>query len=993
MQSLILHVLGCPTSWHSRRTVKLISLTCICFLTSMQVAFSQEHFYYYNGKKQPLQLNTEYVYVLTSGDVSDKQKLADRLGEGVAVSKFSRDNSTQTLKAFSSSSANLEYWSEVQLKAKMSVPEYLSYIKKSREKAGVELMAPYFKNELENKIGLSHYFMVKLRSEKDLRLLEKIAGETKTTIVGQNKFMPLWYTLRCTSESAYNALESANRFYESGLFAHAEPDLLIDDQPHAPNDPLFTDQWGLLNTSQYGGTAGIDINATQAWEVTKGSREVIVAVLDHGFEMNHPDLQGNTFGNGFDSESGTSPALVLGPHGTACAGIIGAIQDNNRGVSGIAPNVRLMSVSNSLAGSPLSRQKRADGINWAWQNGAHIISNSWGSSVPYAVIDNAITDALTLGRGGLGTLIIFSAGNSNNAVSYPANINPDIIAVGASDDCGLRIEPIGSGSCLAWNASQGSCFGPPLDVMAPGAMISTTDQQGGSGYHASDYTATFGGTSAACPMVAGVVALVLSVNPCLTHDEVEDIIEQTAQKVGGYGYAITGGRPNGTWHNEMGYGLVDAAAAVQMAQNMLPTASLFDIFSKDRPFDTGVEPNPDAGPMYITSDIWVRKNLDGGATHENPEYKLYSPNGVYVKVTNRGTTPSTCANLSLYFSKASTGLVWPTHWSDYFQVTTAGNILHGDKINTVLIPGLAPGASYTLEIPWFPPNPADFDNDVHHFCILSRIQSPADPMFDEQNLVGVGGNVRRNNNIVWKNVSIYDNDVDGSDAGVSVFVRGTERERSHVNLRFWDKGFKERILIRFFERGGKILMKADSKFMERIKSARLAGGIKIYDDNTILITDGEAQIAELLLYPKETFSLTLRFFVDLADNEATILDVVQQNAKTQAIEGGERFIVQRIKNGDDWSANVVVKDNNPMVYPIPSNGELFVKYHVGSDNSVVEISIHNIQDSKQKTTLYSGSRLKGDYQEKLNVASVKKGIYVVSIKVGDKTIHERMVIE
>jgi hypothetical protein len=73
----------------------------------MQVAFSQEHFYYYKGKKQPLQLNTEYVYVLTSGDVSDKQKLADRLGEGVAVSKFSRDNSTQTLKAFSSSSANL----------------------------------------------------------------------------------------------------------------------------------------------------------------------------------------------------------------------------------------------------------------------------------------------------------------------------------------------------------------------------------------------------------------------------------------------------------------------------------------------------------------------------------------------------------------------------------------------------------------------------------------------------------------------------------------------------------------------------------------------------------------------------------------------------------------------------------------------------------------------------------------------------------------------
>src|SRR5690606_11821510 len=145
-----------------------------------------------------------------------------------------------------------------------------------------------------------------------------------------------------------------------------------------------------------------------------------------------------------------------------------------------------------------------------------------------------------------------------------------------------------------------------------------------------------------------------------------------------------------------------------------------DLFSKDRPFDTGDEPNPDAGPMWITEDIWVRQNLDGGLMHQNPEYKMFSPNGVYVKITNRGKEPSTCANVSLYFSKASTGLVWPAHWEDYFQGTSAGNILHGDKINTVFVPALAPGASHIVEIPWFPPNPGDFDIDVHHFCLLSR---------------------------------------------------------------------------------------------------------------------------------------------------------------------------------------------------------------------------------------------------------------------------------
>ncbi|MBC7923336.1 MAG: S8 family serine peptidase, partial [Ferruginibacter sp.] len=863
------------------RALKFIC-SFVVFWASWQEARSQEYFFYYQGRPQPLRLNTEYAYVVTSEEVTDSSQLGKALGEEASVIRFSEDNTAQTLRPVSQTDPKREHWAEIQLRSKRSDAEYVDYLRKLKEGGFLKVVSPYFQNQRASKIGLSHYFYVKLKSNEDFPVLAKMAGESNVLIVGQNKFMPLWYTLKCTDQSPSNALENANRFYESGLFTHAEPDLMTDDAIHAANDPEYVNQWGLANTGQYGGTVGTDVRAEDAWQITKGSREVVVAVLDHGFEMNHPDLQGNTFGTGFDSESGTSPALVLGSHGTACAGIIGAIQDNHTGVSGVAPNVRLMSVSNSLAGSPASRQKRADGINWAWLNGAHVISNSWSSAVPYAIIDDAITNAFTSGRGGLGTLVVFAAGNDNGGVSYPANSHADIVAVGAMSQCAERKSPT---SCDG--EGWGSNFGAQLDVVAPGVFISTTDRQGANGYTGTDYTSFFNGTSSACPMVAGVAALVLSVNPCLTHDQVEDILEQSAQKAGTYAYAASVGRPNGTWHNEMGYGLVDAEAAVQLAQGLLPATASFDLFSKDRPFDIGTEPNPDGGPMWISEDIWVRNNLDGGTTHQNPEFKLLSPNGVYVKITNRGRTASACANLAVYFSKASTGLVWPTHWEDYYQGTSAGSILHGDKINTVFIPALAPGASHTIEMPWYPPDPADFDSDVHHFCLLTRIESPADPMFDEPTLVGVGENVRKNNNIAWKNVSVYDTDADAGE-GTSVFVRGVQRGWSRINLRFFDGGFQERIRARFFERGGTVRLTVDPELMNRLKEAQL-DGVKMLDDRTLLIASPKARISNLPVHSKETFSIALNLKVLLYEKEELLLDVVQENAQSGKFEGGERF--------------------------------------------------------------------------------------------------------
>ena len=325
-------------------------------------------------------------------------------------------------------------------------------------------------------------------------------------------------------------------FYETGLFASAIPDFLSDDLL-CTNDPDFDQLWGLSNTKY----PGIDIKACSAWKISRGTG-VKVAVLDEGIELTHIDLNSNISPLSYDTESNTSPSRIYGDHGTHCAGTIGAVRNNHIQVVGVAPECTLMSISNLLDSTRNSRIKRAAGINWAWKHGADIISNSWSSNVRYDAIDEAIDSALVYGRSGKGTIIVFSSGNDSSSVAYPANSNPDILAVGAIGNSGVRDEE--------------SNYGTALDVVAPGVAILSTILNNKVG--------TKSGTSMACPHVSGVAALILSINPTLTGQQVRNIIESTAQKVRTdlYTYSATSGHPNGTWNNEMGYGLVNAYNAV-----------------------------------------------------------------------------------------------------------------------------------------------------------------------------------------------------------------------------------------------------------------------------------------------------------------------------------------------------------------------------------------------------------------------------------------------
>jgi subtilisin family serine protease len=223
-----------------------------------------------------------------------------------------------------------------------------------------------------------------------------------------------------------------------------------------------------------------------------------------------------------------------------------------------------------------------DAFKWIIQNGnADVISNSWGGVVDYPFLTELIDSVVTYGRNGLGSVVVFSSGNNSTSVEYPALL-PNVIAVGAISPCGERKSSTSCDTETTW----GSNYGPELNIVAPGVLVSATDRLGTQGYNPDDpihpdcggtiltsdysnqdYTVWFNGTSAACPHVAGVAALILSVNPDLTGQQVRDIIESTAQKVRPdlYTYSTTSGHPNGTWNSQMGYGLVNAYAAVQAA--------------------------------------------------------------------------------------------------------------------------------------------------------------------------------------------------------------------------------------------------------------------------------------------------------------------------------------------------------------------------------------------------------------------------------------------
>ena len=327
---------------------------------------------------------------------------------------------------------------------------------------------------------------------------------------------------------------------------------------HAAPDPFERFKYALHLT-----------RAIEAWNVVAPSPHIRIAILDEGVDVNHPDLRAMivaTF-DAKDNDQDQQPNDWDG-HGTACAGLAAALASDANGYRGIAGGCSIMAarIAYSLADGAswiTTNSMIVKSIDWAWQNRADVLSNSWGGGAPSNAIINAFERARTQGRSGKGCVIVIAASNNDGPVEFPATL-PNVLTVSASNEYDEPKTKTSADGESWW----GSCFGPEVDVAAPGVHNYTTDISGTAGYNKGDgalndnYFATFNGTSSATPLVAGVAALILSANPNLRESSVRRVIKQTADKVGQVVY--TNGR-----NDRMGNGRVNAQRAVEMA----PTAT------------------------------------------------------------------------------------------------------------------------------------------------------------------------------------------------------------------------------------------------------------------------------------------------------------------------------------------------------------------------------------------------------------------------------------
>jgi len=319
--------------------------------------------------------------------------------------------------------------------------------------------------------------------------------------------------------------------------------------PPILNDPLIPRQYAMTLT-----------RAKEAWELQRGDPGVKIAIIDEGVQTSHPDLRRAIIGT-FDAtanDSDQEPNPWDG-HGTSCAGLAAATGGNGIGISGVAPGASLLAVRIAYSTQPdgpwvTTNSKISDGIRWAWQSGADVLSNSWGGGAPSNDIAEEFEKARTRGRGGLGCVVVIAAGNEFGAVSFPGTLS-DVLTVAASNEFDEAKTKTSKDGETWW----GTNHGPEIDIAAPGVHNMTTDISGADGYTPDDYIPNFNGTSSATPIVAGACALILSANPRLRGDEVARLITGNAAKVGPYPYI--GGR-----NDFFGAGRLDVLAALQAAQ-------------------------------------------------------------------------------------------------------------------------------------------------------------------------------------------------------------------------------------------------------------------------------------------------------------------------------------------------------------------------------------------------------------------------------------------
>ncbi|WP_136419094.1 S8 family serine peptidase [Herbaspirillum sp. ST 5-3] len=439
----------------------------------------------------------------------------------------------------------------------------------------------------------THEQVDKLLEKYGLRVLKEYGGQQHT------------FLLQVTTEAGENPIKLANRLAEEKIVTSAEPNMVNRFMPaFIPSDGLFPRQWHLNASNGVQLVAEASVHAPEAWDVTRGERSIVVALIDDGFDLSHPDFDGAgkivSPKDYVDGDANPFPEAEHDDyHGTPCAGVAIA-ESNGRGVVGVAHGCAFMPVRFPLAADD---DLLIEIFNEVGQK-ADVISCSWGPPPVFAPLASAVDNALTQlamhgGPRGKGCVICFAAANFDAPVKDLSNAggflwldygsgalrrttgpilngfaaHPKVVAVAASTSMNRHAAYSNWGREISVCAPSNNFHPRDTRKFVPGRGIWTTDNEAfGSGFTAhSRFTGRFGGTSSATPLVAGVAALVLSANSRLSADEVKDILQSTADKIADTDSDIVLGGNRGQYDGNghcdwFGHGKVNAAKAVVEAR-------------------------------------------------------------------------------------------------------------------------------------------------------------------------------------------------------------------------------------------------------------------------------------------------------------------------------------------------------------------------------------------------------------------------------------------
>lgn len=417
----------------------------------------------------------------------------------------------------------------------------------------------------------------------DQPTIEKIISDNDLSVVQkESEISSGQYLVKVKTSNQDKVLEKAHALNKLKEVEFAEPNFLSEfRKSNIAREKYFKKQWYLNNTGQGKGKQKEDVRALGAWEISRGNPAIVIAIIDDGVHLNHPNLKGNIWENPdttagdkhghnfYDGTDDPNPIYFSPPydsvehndiHGTPCAGVAAAVGESVKGVYGIAYKCKILAVKIFGEEGLTPSNILAKAIRYAGRH-ADILSCSW-SCGPSNAVKKAINDVSKNGRGGLGCPVFAATGNNSpDPVAFPA-LEPEIIAVGASTNLGKR--------------AFYSQYGPEIDFVAPsdgGTLnIFTTDVgiptrgfnlgKPGQGDKKGYYTKDFGGTSSATPLAAGIGALVLSTDPKLKSHKVRQILRDSCDKID---------KKNGNYDSKgfslmYGYGRLNARKALQLAK-------------------------------------------------------------------------------------------------------------------------------------------------------------------------------------------------------------------------------------------------------------------------------------------------------------------------------------------------------------------------------------------------------------------------------------------